>query len=616
MNKPPDKNKFSDLFKCVKIPIKSVLKHTDINLPKIHNTVSRANDIVIHTLNFIKLYTIYQFEQNNELPTINKEFVNSVMKIMCNEKSKGRPPKQEIKELKEKLTKFKNSFYPLNPELDYTHMNTILDYLTIDIITMYENNIKQRYIGYIERFVNVVWKKKFLLNKIKKLNITYKEKQTRKNRLCNELRKIKTDLLSLDNNFKSKSFYHNWIKQQKRFILPNKSEFKKESVYYDLQCHPQDYLKCMIFMMKEIENQGEKLNCVFPLRNDIIPKHIRLDTTTLVHLLLTKKYGKKKDFLFKGDLKRNENKIWKFFFRTERSCFIKCNYSFHHMIETDGVSCSILLIRNDKIGKRVRIPKIGFEEIYINEIETGKKIVAYDPGKSDLLYCIDENDKTFRYSQDQRRKETKMKKYNKLILQFKQEKIKGRSVFEYEDTLSKYNRKTLDMEKFKDYIVVKNEINEKLKIFYNRYIFRKLKLNIYLNTKRSEQRMINNFKKIYGSPEKVVIAAGDYEQKRHMKYKEPIKGKGMRTIFRRNGYNVYLVDEYKTSKMCNKCEEGETYKFMERENPKPYRNNRRLVWGLLKCKTCCGVWNRDYNGAKNILKIANCKIRPEYLCRN
>ena len=58
----------------------------------------------------------------------------------------------------------------LNDELNYKHMNTILDYLTIDIITMYDNNIKLHYVEYVERFVNVVWKKKYMIEKIRKLN--------------------------------------------------------------------------------------------------------------------------------------------------------------------------------------------------------------------------------------------------------------------------------------------------------------------------------------------------------------------------------------------------------------------------------------------------------------
>jgi len=55
------------------------------------------------------------------------------------------------------------------------HMNTILDYLTIDIITMYENNIKLHYVEYVERYVNVVWKKKFMIEKIRKIEF-YKKR--------------------------------------------------------------------------------------------------------------------------------------------------------------------------------------------------------------------------------------------------------------------------------------------------------------------------------------------------------------------------------------------------------------------------------------------------------
>ena len=51
-------------------------------------------------------------------------------------------------------------------------MNTILDYLTFDILTMYEDNIKLHYVEYVERYVNVVWKKSFLVGKIRKMNIT------------------------------------------------------------------------------------------------------------------------------------------------------------------------------------------------------------------------------------------------------------------------------------------------------------------------------------------------------------------------------------------------------------------------------------------------------------
>jgi hypothetical protein len=131
--------------------------------------------------------------------------------------------------------------------------------------------------------------------------------------------------------------------------------------------------------------------------------------------------------------------------------------------------------------------------------------------------------------------------------------------------------------------------------------------------------MINNFKKIFGQPKDTIVCFGDWEQKKHMKFKEPSKGKGMRVLFRKNGFQTYLVDEFRTSCKCSKCEGGDCCKFIIRKNPKPYKTNLRLVHGLLRCKICCGVWNRDCNGATNIYKIAsnaiNKKERPRYLRR-
>ena len=164
------------------------------------------------------------------------------------------------------------------------------------------------------------------------------------------------------------------------------------------------------------------------------------------------------------------------------------------------------------------------------------------------------------------------------------EKINDKTIIEYETELSKFNRKTLIIDEFKKYIKKKNEINSKLFQFYEKYIFRKLKLNGYMNRLKNEQKMINNFKKKFGNEKEVIVCVGDYEQRKHMKYKEPIKGKGMRSLFRKNGFEIYLVDEFRTSCKCSKCEGGECNKFQIRENPKPYKFNLNLVHGLISCK--------------------------------
>ena len=226
----------------------------------------------------------------------------------------------------------------------------------------------------------------------------------------------------------------------------------------------------------------------------------------------------------------------------------------------------------------------------------------------------------FRYSQDQRRKETKKKKYSKIQLELKKEKIQGKTIIEWETELSKFNRKSLNITKFKEYIQKKSEINGLLFGFYETCIFRKLRLQSYRNTKKSEQKMLNNFKRIFGDEKEVVVCFGDYEQKQHMKYKEATKGKGMRTLFRKAGFQTYLVDEFRTSCKCSKCEGGSCIKTMVRKNPRPYRTGNVIVHGLICCKNGCGYWNRDVNGATNIYKIAynaiNNKGRPNYLSRS
>ena len=184
--------------------------------------------------------------------------------------------------------------------------------------------------------------------------------------------------------------------------------------------------------------------------------------------------------------------------------------------------------------------KGGHKEQYIDELKNkdykelkNKKIVAIDPNMCDLLYCVDGDNKErnfFRYTQNQRRKETKYKKYRNIILQ-----LKDKKVIELETELSKYNRKTLDYNEFKKYIKKKNEINIKLFKFYENYIFRKLKLNSYMNRLKSEQQLINRFKKIFGEPKDTIVCIGDWKQRKHRKFKEPTKGIGFRKMFRKSG---------------------------------------------------------------------------------
>ena len=287
------------------------------------------------------------------------------------------------------------------------------------------------------------------------------------------------------------------------------------------------------------------------------------------------------------------------------------------MIDTDGVSCSIVFIRSDLFGKRYNdsnnfVPK---EEQYIDDLPaeqlrhlSSRKIVGIDPGMSDLLYCSTENmhkgedrpgEAQFRYTQNQRRSELRIKKYQRILNQQKGEHVvDGKTVIEWETTLSAFNRKTANYDKFRDY-----------------------------NTRRSEQKLVTNFIEKFGQPDEVVVGIGDWSQAQHRKYKEPTKGKGFRKVLKQAGFPVLLVDEFRTSCQCFHCGtaelESKCVKFRERLDPNtknPYlQRHPRFVHGLLKCTTCKRLWNRDANGALNIARIVRSAVagraRPEYLSR-
>jgi hypothetical protein len=168
----------------------------------------------------------------------------------------------------------------------------------------------------------------------------------------------------------------------------------------------------MLYMMRAVEEAGAKVNTVFPLRSDLIPKHFRMDTMTLVYLCMTKDISTQAYYTAQGNLVRHQRRIWNFFFRTHLKCFHmepdKHGYTFDHMVETDGVSINILLVRKVFVGKKVRKPRVGPPppEQYIDELTdytmvADKKLVAIDPNMSDLLYCVDgpDADKTiYRYT--------------------------------------------------------------------------------------------------------------------------------------------------------------------------------------------------------------------------
>lgn len=162
------------------------------------------------------------------------------------------------------------------------------------------------------------------------------------------------------------------------------------------------------------------------------------------------------------------------------------------------------------------------------------------------------------------------------------------TIDKHQEALSACSKTTLDLKAFQDYIKQKNLLNATLDAFYKQDIFLKLRLNGFIRRQISEDRMISRFKALFGGPVDTIVCFGDWEQMIHRKFKPPHQGKGLRDTFRRADYQVFLVDEFRTSKMCCRCGDAqgicETFKI---HPGKQYKEH-----GLLRCLKCNTHWAR------------------------
>jgi hypothetical protein len=405
----------------------------------------------------------------------------------------------------------------------------------------------------------------------------------------------------INNEFKSDKKYHKWIKDNKDKLLPK--EFNK-SYYYDLQVKPMKYLPFLIHMNVALEKIEKGLFQCMPLRNDIIPKYIQIDTTSIIDLFIEKN---KKQYLDNVESKKVE--LWNKFFHMDNKIFKKHQiYVFNYRITTDGIGVSLSFVREDLYGKRlVRTKKVRnyiefphideYTDEQLKDIKENYNMTYLDPGKKQLIYMIDDNENKFRYTNAQRIHQTERLKNQKIVERYK----KRNNMIETETTLSDFNSKTCNYTKFKKFIKAKTEVNNKLFEQYENKMFRILKLRGFINTQRSESKLINNIKKKYETKDKkVVIAIGNWCVTKQMRNFISTPCIGLKRLLKKH-FKLITIDEFRTSildyefeeKLKNKKvinSEGETIKL----HSVLMRQQKNKVIGCI---------NRDLNGVRNMKKI-------------
>jgi len=591
MKKKKLKEKFQEFrnteksaYKTFKIPLKTILLNRNTIQPVINHLVFVMNDLVIDTYQFIRLYVLHQYTQKLPLPDLNETFILYCIKTLGTRDNRGKKGKDT--ELLETLeTFYKTEYQPLlnHEKTDLKNTTFLLPYLATQIHTSLHNNLQEHFIQHFLRFIN------------KTTNEITEDKAT--------LFSFKKQLFDLT---ETDTMFSNWKKTHLSHILP--TEIKK-SIHYDVKVRPFEYLKGMLYMNSVLEKLESKLFQPLPLRNNIIPKHIIIDTASLVSLFCPEN-SKKGELLKK--IKENQHDIWNSFLNLNHKIFKNKHYQFHHQIQTDGISCCLLFIRKDLKDKKwgSRVPVLQEQEFHTiedlskDQLDSLKErnIVGCDPGKRSLVYMMDKNGNKLQYTAPQRKRESKAKTNQRILL----EERKRNGIVEKETQLSFQNSKSVDYENFKLYLVEKDKLNKETTEFYKREVWRKMKFRQYSYGKKSIDTFLNKIKETFG--ENILIGYGNWSRSTQMKHFMPTMNKGLRKLIHRR-YDTITINECNTSKKCCECNNDLAY----------YKNNKgNNQFRLLVCFNCVRqevkqtvFRTRDANSAINIMKLTQTWIETQ-----
>ena len=584
------RNNEKSAYKTLKIPLKTILLNRDTIQPVINNLIFEMNDLVIHTYQFIRLYILYCYSNNNPLPELNDTFISYCIKTLGTRDNRGKKCKDT--ELLETLEEFyKTEYQPLlnHEKTNLKNTTFLLPYLSTQIHTSLSNNIQEHFIQHFLRFIN------------KTTNDITEDKQL--------LFQFKKNIMELTD---TNELFNLWKETHLQNIIP---ENVKKSLYYDVKVRPFEYLKGMLYMNYVLEKQENKLFQSLPLRTNIIPKHIILDTACIINLFCPEK-DKEGNKIKKGELlsnvKDNQNEVWSNLLNLKHKIFKNKHYQFHNQIQTNGISCCLLFIRKDLKDKKwgTKVPVLEDQDFYniedlskeqLNTLKD-RNIIGCDPGKRSLVYMMDKKGNKLQYTAPQRNRESKAKTNQRILLYER----KKNGIIEKETQLSFQNSKSVDYEKFKMYLVEKDKLNKETTEFYKRDTWRKMKFRRYSYGKKSIDTFLNKIKETFG--ENLLIGYGNWSRSSQMKHFMPTMNKGLRKLIHKK-YDTITINECNTSKKCCDCYKDLEY-YKDKENKKVFR--------LLVCSNCVSCENkkivfrtRDANSSINILKLTKCWVEKQ-----
>ncbi|EKX31293.1 hypothetical protein GUITHDRAFT_122506 [Guillardia theta CCMP2712] len=340
------------------------------------------------------------------------------------------------------------------------------------------------------------------------------------------------------------------------FLFPPKIKEDAPRVY-DLKANPWVYLPKMVMINQALEtdfltvmHKERRLLNPLPFYSSFVPMHIRIDTSGLSQLLMTKdriddfkrfylaEFGVSLNISTKANMLASFEKIFgrkatsnreAGLYATEMWSFLtnlktcrqwkeldgvvrkndpkRTQWMFDNAVVTDGVSISFQVIDNNMFGRKVFSSKKkattcekddeqDSKEVTKEDLKTSK-LLGCDPGKRDIL-AITDGVKTICYTKGQRDMDT----HKKTRLRNNLKRRRGCHLEAYEtQVMNRFQKRSCHPEMFQRYACSRKRMQERLLECYSHPVFREFKFLVYNKTKSSEHRFMHRVFTTFKQPQ-------------------------------------------------------------------------------------------------------------------
>ena len=331
--------------------------------------------------------------------------------------------------------------------------------------------------------------------------------------------RVMQDLLRKPNDaLTSDTCYHDWIHSERTRLQIDEAvgEWDDKPLLYHLKIKSKAhrFLVAMSIMSMDREAADHHAFSLFPLRRNMVPKHVRFDKKSLNNALQglrNERSGKKRktpgddDFTF-------ETVIDTRCVRTTGKWTIKDGFT------TDGICARVQQQRVERLPKKriapTTLPRRGIWAI--DELKRVSRldelhVVGIDPGKRELVVAVDQDDggsgRPVRYTQRERQKDMRSRQYAD-----EGSRTKSGQVRCSEEDLANTNSYSAHVETFRRYVWQRQEgLGERL-VFYAELGHRQRRWKTYIKSQQSEEKLYHKLRAIHKKSDArtMVLAYGSW----------------------------------------------------------------------------------------------------------